>query len=264
MRRAAGPLLAMLAAVLLLVPIAIVVALSFNAERSLHFPPTHLSLRWYARFLGDPGWRAALGSSLGIASMAAGLATLAGFPAAYALARMRAAPRRWLTALVLLPMIVPHIIAAVALYALSVRLGWVGQPLWIAAVHAALGLPVVVLVTGASLSQLDAGLERAALGLGASPSQVVLRVVLPLAAPGVASGALFAFLSSFDELTVALFLSGARSQTLPVRIWNSLSLELEPTVAAVSATLVLLAAVVLALSAALRARPAALTPGAAP
>ncbi len=236
--RLASLLGVVLATAALLGPIAVVVALSFGGDRRLHFPPESLSLRWYVRFLGDARWRSALGVSLSIAALAAAVSTAAGFLAAYALARSGAHVRRTLTVLLLLPMITPNIIAAVALYFLAVRLGLVGNLAAIALVHATLGLPVVVLVTGSALAAVDPGLERAALGLGASPWQVLARVVVPLAAPGLVSAALFAFLTSFDELVVALFLSGVKSQTLPVRIWNSLSLQLEPTIAAVSTTLI--------------------------
>lgn len=244
-RRLGGSIAVALVAAALLAPIAIVVILSFSGDGYLRFPPRSASLQWYVRFLGDPRWRAALASSLAIAAMASLIATAAGFLAAYALARGRMAAKQSLLSLILLPMIVPHIITAIALYFLSAKAGLIGNLPWIALTHAVVALPVVVLIVTSALKTLDPNVERAALSLGASPLAVFRRVVIPLAAPGLVSGSLFAFLTSFDELVISLFLSGVKSQTLPVRIWNSLSQEVEPTIAAVSS--VLIAATLLAL-----------------
>ena len=226
------------AAILLVAPIVIVVAISFSGDGSLAFPPRSWSLRWYERFLGDPRWQRALVSSLLIAAGAAVLSTAVGFLAAYGLVRSGMRAKQALLSLVLMPLVVPHIVTAIALYYVSARLDLVGNLAWVATAHAMLGLPVVVVMVSSALGAVDPNLERAALGMGCGPAGVLWRIVIPLAAPGVASAALFAFLSSFDELVVALFLAGVRTQTLPVRIWNSLAMEIEPTVAAASAVLV--------------------------
>lgn len=226
------------AGLLLVSPIVIVVAISFSGDGSLAFPPRSWSWRWYQRFLGDPRWQRALWSSLTIAAGASVLGTATGFLAAYAIVRGGFRAKQAVLSLVLMPLVVPHIVTAIALYYVSARLNLVGSLVWVAAAHAMLGLPVVVLVLASALRAVDPNLERAALGMGCSPAGVVRRVVLPLAAPAVVSAALFAFLASFDELVVALFLAGVRTQTLPVRIWNSLGMEIEPTVAAASAVLV--------------------------
>ncbi len=151
-------------------------------------------------------------------------------------------------------MIVPTIITAIALYFVSAGLHLVGSIIWIGCCHAAIGLPVVVLILISALQGIDRNLEWAALACGASRLRMFLCIVVPLAAPGMASAALFGFLASFDELLIALFLSGIRMQTLSVRIWNSLSLNVEPTIAAVSACLIGLTSVILLLSTALRGR----------
>lgn len=243
-----------MAAFVLIAPIGIVVVLAFSGQGYLAFPPRSFSLRWFAAFLGSPQWRASLGVSLIIGLIACFIATVLGFLTAYAMVRSAMPAKRALLAVLLLPMIVPTIITAIALYFVSAALHLVGSIIWIGCCHAAIGLPVVVLILISTLQGIDRNLEWAGLSCGASRLRVFLRVVVPLAAPGMASAALFGFLASFDELLIALFLSGIRMQTLPVRIWNSLSLNVEPTIAAVSACLIGLTAVILLLSTALRGR----------
>ncbi len=131
-------------------------------------------------------------------------------------------------------------------------LGLVGNVLWVGVCHATIALPIVLLILLASLQGVDINLERAAYGLGASRWRVFTRVVIPLAFPGILSAALFAFLASFDELVISLFLTGVRSETLPVRIWNSLHLQVEPVIAAVSAFLIGVTGAVLLVDAAVR------------
>jgi putative spermidine/putrescine transport system permease protein len=242
---------------LLMGPIVIVVILAFSGGGYLQFPPTSLSLHWFVRFLSDPQWRESLGYSVVIAVIACVLATVVGFFAAYAFVRGDFPGKKLLLSLLLLPIIVPTVITAIAMYFLSARLHLVGNLLWIGVCHAVIALPVVLLILLSALQSVDANLERAALSLGASRSRLFLRVVVPLATPGLISAALFAFLASFDELVISLFLAGVRTQTLPVRIWNSLHLEIEPTIAAVSAFLIGITALVLLLDALLRGRRAA-------
>jgi ABC-type spermidine/putrescine transport system permease subunit II len=218
----------------LLFPIVILIVLSFSAESYLHFPPKAWSLRWYQRFFADEGWQRALWTSLVVGAVSCLIASIVGFLGAYAFVRGRFIGKRLLMSLVLMPIIVPQIITSIALYFLSARLGLVGGRLWIAVCHSMLALPIVVVMLMSALQAVDINLERAALGLGANQVMVFRRVVIPLAMPGVVSAALFAFLASFDELIVALFLSGVSSVTLPVRIWNSLQMNVDPTVVAVS------------------------------
>jgi putative spermidine/putrescine transport system permease protein len=214
-------------------------------------------LRWFVRFLGDPQWQASLWYSLVIGIIACVLATVVGFFAAYAFVRGDFPGKKLLLSLLLLPIIVPTVITSIAMYFLSARLHLVGNLVWIGICHAVIALPVVLLILLSALQGVDANLERAALSLGASRIRLFLKVVIPLAAPGLVSAALFAFLASFDELIISLFLTGVRAQTLPVRIWNSLHLEIEPTIAAVSAFLIGVTALVLLLDALLRGRRAA-------
>lgn len=233
----------------MIAPIVIVLIVSFSGDQYLTFPPNSFSLQWYEAFLGNPGWRNALVASLVTGLLTSIVSTSIGFLAAYGLVRGRMPMRRAALSIVLLPMIAPHVITAIALYYVSTSLGLVGSRLWLSLGHSVVAAPIVVLILMATLQGVDRNLERAAAGLGASRVVIFRRIVLPLIFPGIMSSALFSFLASFDELIIALFLSGLSSETLPVRIWNSLRMEVEPTIAAVSAFLIAVTAAVLAVDA---------------
>ncbi|KAA2212944.1 ABC transporter permease [Teichococcus oryzae] len=238
LRTAALQLLVVLLCTAMLAPIIIVVIASFSGDGYLKFPPDTLSLRWYVRFLGDPRWLASLWNSFLIAAMTCVLSTVLGFLAAYAMARGTFSIRKTITALLLMPLIVPHVVTAIALYFLSARFGLIGFKPWIAVAHSVVALPIVLVILQSALKVVDPNLERAAMIFGCTRMGVFRRVVLPLVLPGVVSAMLFSFLTSFDELVISLFLAGIRAETLPVRIWNSLLLEVEPTIAAVSSLLI--------------------------
>ncbi len=238
----------------LMAPIVIVVILAFSGDGYLRFPPTSLSFQWFARFFGDLQWQRALLSSLIIGTIACIISTTTGFFGAYAFLRSEFRGKKLLLSLMLTPVIVPSIITAIAMYYLAGKLGLLGNFLWLGLCHAVIAMPIVLLILLSALHGVDPNLERAALGLGASRVRVFCRVVLPIVLPGVLSAALFAFLASFDELLISLFLAGVRAQTLPVRIWNSLNLQVEPTIAAVSAFLIAVTTFILAVEAVLRPR----------
>ena len=240
--------------VFLIAPIVIILIVSFSAADYLSFPPPALSLRWYARFVGVPGWRRAIWVSVQVASLTMLFATTLGLPAALALVRGRFPGKGAVYAFLLSPAIVPTIITAMGLYFFFARLKATGSLLAMALGHTVLALPVVIIIVAATLQGFDIRLEQAALSLGASRLTALRRITLPLVAPGVLSAALFAFLTSFDELLIPLFLSGVEIQTLTVRIWNSLQLEVDPTIAAVSSFLVGFTGAVLGASAVLRRR----------
>lgn len=249
--------LVLLYALVLISPIAILVVLSFTGEAYLHFPPRSYSVQWYQRFLFDTAWQRALWTSLVVGAISCLFASVIGFLGAYAFVRGRFRGKKLLLSGVLLPIIVPQIITAIAIYQMSISLGLVGNRFWMAICHAMLSLPVVVVMLISALQAVDENLERAALGLGCSRPMMFRRVVVPLALPGVVSSALFAFLASFEELIVALFLSGVSSQTLSVQIWNSLQMTVEPTIAAVSAFLIAVTVAVLLADRAIRRRTGA-------
>src|SRR5260221_4790791 len=232
--------------------IVIVCILAFSGDGYLRFPPTALSLQWFAKFFGDLQWQRALVSSLIIGVIACVVSTTIGFFAAYAFLRAEFRGKKLLLSLLITPVIVPSIITAIAMYYLAGKLGLIGNFVWLGLCHAVIAMPLVLLILLSALHAVDPNLERAALGLGGGPVRVFCRVVLPIALPGVMSAALFAFLASFDELLISLFLAGVRAQTLPVRIWNSLNLQVEPTIAAVSAFLIGVTALVLAVDGILR------------
>jgi putative spermidine/putrescine transport system permease protein len=248
MSRAGGATLSFyiaLACLLLMVPILIVCVLAFSGEGYLRFPPSSFSFRWFSAFFGDTRWRQSLSSSLIIALIACVISTMLGFFAAYAFVRGDFRAKKIVLSVLLIPIIVPHVITAIAMYFVTAKFGLIGNVVWIGFCHAVVTLPIVVLILLSSLQGVDINLERAGLSLGGSRVYVFRRVVIPLAFPGIMSSALFAFLASFDELIISLFLAGVRAQTLPVRIWNSLHLELEPVIAAVSAFLIAVTGVVL-------------------
>ncbi len=250
-----------IASLVLIAPIAIVVVLAFSGGEFLKFPPDSLSLRWFRTFLGDPRWRESIVFSLRIAAIACAFATVIGFLAAYALVRSRLRAKTLVLSLLLMPMIVPSVVTAIAMYFMSAAVGLIGSTLWLGFCHAVMALPVVVLILLSTLNGVDVNLERAAASLGASRWRIFTRIVVPLAAPGLASAALFAFLTSFDELLISLFLADVRMQTLPVRIWNSLQLDVQPTIAAVNAFLIGVTGLVLLGEAALRRSRARAMPG---
>ena len=226
------------ACIVLMLPIVILIVLAFGDQGYLRFPPESFSLRWFRAFFGDSRWQRALGSSLLIAAIACVIATVLGFFAAYAFVRAEMRAKKLLLSFMLLPIIVPHVITAIAMYFVTARFGLVGNVVWIGLCHAVIALPIVLLILLSTLQGVDINLERAALSLGCSRLRVFTHVVIPLAFPGILSAALFAFLASFDELVISIFMAGVRSETLPVRIWNSLHLQVEPVIAAVSAFLV--------------------------
>jgi putative spermidine/putrescine transport system permease protein len=236
----------------LILPIVIVLVLAFSGGTFLKFPPDTYSLRWFVAFLGDARWRASLVSSLQIGIIACLVATTIGFMAAYALSRSRVPAKRLILSVSLLPIIAPTIITSIAMYYASARLGLIGNVFWVGLCHAVIALPIVLVILLSALQSVDVQLERAALSLGCSRARMMRTVVIPLALPGIVSAALFAFLTSFDELVLSLFLTNVGTQTLPVRIWNSLHLEVEPTIAAVSAFLIAVTGLVLAFDAVLR------------
>ena len=227
-----------IAGVTLMAPIVIITILAFGSQGYMKFPPEAYSLRWFETFFGDPRWRSALWSSAVIALIACVVSTFLGFFAAYAFVRSDLRGKKLLLSFMLLPLIVPHVITAIAMYFMSGPFKLVGNVFWIGICHACIALPIVLLILLSALQNVDINLERAALSLGSSRFGVFTKVVVPLALPGIISAALFAFLASFDELVISLFLAGVKSETLPVRIWNSLHLQVEPVIAAVSAFLI--------------------------
>ena len=236
----------------LVAPVLIVAIISLNDSRILSFPPKTISLRWFDRIVADPAWRHSLWVSVQVALLATCIATAAGFLASFALIRASFRVKTGIYAFILAPMIVPNIIVAIAFYMAFAPFGASGSIIAMSIGHALLALPITTVMLTANLQALDERYERAALSLGASQWQTMYMITLPLMLPGLISAALFAFLTSFDELLIGLFLAGIRTQTLTVRIWNSLSLQFEPTIAAVSTMLIGLTVTILVFNALLQ------------
>ena len=229
---------AALGAAWLVVPGLIVVPISFAGEASLAFPPASWSTRWYSNFFTNPEWTDATLATIKIGVLTTVVATVVGTATAFGVIRGRFPGKALVNALILSPMIVPLVVTAIAIY--SVFLNWhvVGTTLGLVAAHTVLALPFVVVTCGASLRAFDRRLEDAAASLGAGPWVTFWRVTLPGIRAGVLGGALFAFVTSFDEVAVSLFLTSADLQTLPVQIYNGINRQIDPTIAVVS-TLIL-------------------------
>jgi putative spermidine/putrescine transport system permease protein len=236
----------------LLLPILVVVPLSFSAGSFLHFPLPGLSLRWYGAFFASDFWLPALRNSLVVGSASAALATAFGVPAAFGLWRAEFPGRRLAMAVILAPMVVPAIVAAVALLLAFGPLGLANSFAGLVAAHAMLGVPFVVVTVLAALARFDPVLLRAAAACGAGPWRAFFRVCLPRIAPGVAAGAVFAFATSLDETVVVLFLAGPGQRTLPRQMFAGLNDEISLAVMAAATLMVALSVLLLAAVALLR------------
>lgn len=224
----------------LILPIVVVMIISFSKASYLTFPPPGWSLQWYAKFFNDSNWMRAFWNSLTIAAISAVIAVGLGATAAMGIVR---SDIRWKSAVMVLlvsPMIVPPVVLGLSLYSLFLKLGLVGTYFGLAAAHAIGGLPIVVVIVCASLQAVDRRLEQGAAVHGASPLTVLRTVTLPAIAPGLAAAVFFAFLHSFDELVLSLFLSSPRMKTLPLMLWGDINYQLNPVLAVVSTLEVLL------------------------
>ena len=250
--------------VFLLAPILVIVPLSFNAEPyftftegMLRLDPDAWSLRWYREIAAGGAWTGPLANSLLIGVAATALATTLGTLAALGLTNPAMPMRRFVTALLISPMVTPVIISATGMFFFYSDLRLTQTHLGIILAHAALGTPFVVITVTATLSAFDPTLLRAAASLGASPLFAFRRVQLPLIAPGVLSGALFAFAASFDEVVVVLFMAGGSQRTIPRQMWSGIREQISPAILAVATFLILFAVLLLATVEYLRRRNAA-------
>jgi putative spermidine/putrescine transport system permease protein len=247
--------------VFLLLPVIIVIPLSFNAEPFFSFTegmlklePGAFSLRWYQGILDDPNWLLAIRNSFIIAFFATIIATALGTIAAVGLASGDLPFRRLITALLLSPMIVPLIIIAAGIFFFYSRFDLIATYPGVIIAHAALGVPFVVITVTATLAGFDRAMYNAGLSLGANPVRTFRDIVFPLIRPGVISGAVFAFVTSFDEVVVILFVAGPDQRTIPRQMFSGLREQINPTILAVATLLVVLSIVLLATIELLRRR----------
>ncbi|SMR83265.1 putative spermidine/putrescine transport system permease protein [Aliiroseovarius halocynthiae] len=231
----------------LIAPIAVVIPLSFNSQdfftftrEMLSFDPAGYSLKHYRDFFGNPDWQDALWNSIKIAPVATLLSVSLGTLAAIGLSQPHVPARRAIMATLISPMIVPLIISAAGMYFFYSRIGLAGTYWGVVLAHAALGIPFVIITVTATLVGFDRSLTRAAANMGADPVTTFFRVQMPLILPGVISGALFAFITSFDEVVVVIFVGSAKQQTLPWQMFIGLREQISPTILAVATILVVI------------------------
>jgi putative spermidine/putrescine transport system permease protein len=229
----------LIVAVWMVAPPLVVIPMSLNGERSLSFPPDSWSLRWYQEFFENPAWISSLQASISIALQVMVVSLIIGTLAAFAIVRGTFRGRPLLETISLAPLVVPIVVLGIGTYAVFLDWQLVGTPLGFVAAHTVLAVPYVIITVSASLRVMDRQLERAAAALGAPPYRIFLRVTLPLIAPGVVAGGLFAFVTSFDEVVVSLFIADPELRTLPVEMYSSVTRDINPTIAAAS-TLILI------------------------
>ena len=227
------------------VPSLVVVVASFNGKSILSFPPDTWSLRWYERAFSYPDFRKGALNGLLVSTWASLLAVGVGTLGAYAIDRFAFRGRRALESVLLAPLVIPHFTLGVGLLILASNLSLARSYLVVVACHVILVVPFVMRSVYVSLKNIDPMLERAAASLGARPFTVFMRIHLPLLLPGLAGGAFFAFVLSFNEFTATLFVSTNTTQTLPVAMYNYVREYADPTIAALCALLTAATAVFL-------------------
>ena len=229
----------------LISPILAVMPLSFNSESFFTYPMPGFSLKWYDDFFFNPRWTGAVKMSFLVALATTALATALGTLAALGLARANMPGKATIMAILISPMIVPVIISAVGMFKFYATLDLVGTRLGIILAHTALATPFVVITVTATLASFDKTLMRAGASCGAAPHTVFFRVVMPLILPGMISGALFAFVTSFDEVIVVLFLASPEDRTLPLQMFSGIREMISPTITAAATVLVLISTAML-------------------
>ncbi len=245
----------------LIAPIIVIIPLSFNAQDFFTFTPEMLnfqsegySLKHYNDFFTNVDWQTALTNSFRIAPLATLISVALGTIAAVGLSQSDVPFKKLIMAILISPMIVPLIISAAGMYFFYSRIGLQGTYIGIVLAHAALGIPFVIITVTATLVGFDKSLTRASANLGAGPIRTFLKIQMPLILPGVISGGLFAFITSFDEVVVVLFVGSASQKTLPWQMFTGLREQISPTILAVATILVILSILLLTVVELLRRR----------
>lgn len=229
----------------ILIPVFIVGVMSFSGGDYLSFPPSSFSFRWYAAFFGSNKWLSAAWNSVRIAFGTTLLSVSLGLLAALGLAKMPRRGRKLVNTILVVPMMVPPIIAAVSMYLVYPKWGLLGTYLGVVVGHSCMALPFVIILISSALHSLDPNFYDAATTLGASPRRAVWEVVLPLILPSILSSILFAFIISFDEVIVSVFLVKTETATVPKLMFDSLRFEINPIISSISTLLVAITASVL-------------------
>ena len=237
----------------LALPIVVILVTSFSNNAFASFPPEAWTLNWYKALFADGSkWPAALSLSALVAALSTVFSLIIGVTAATALVRSELPLRSAVFALVLGPLVIPQIVTALGLFLLFEPAAMLGSPIAIALGHTVLASPIAVLILIATLRGIDERLEDAAASMGAGRLTIARKITFPLAAPGMIAAAIFSFITSFDEFYISQFLSSVDTVTLPVRVYNSLTFEIDPSVTAVSALLTAFAVLALGLVALVR------------
>jgi putative spermidine/putrescine transport system permease protein len=223
----------------LLMPILAIMPLSFSSSSFLSYPMPDWSMQWYDNLFSSAEWGRATRNSFIVAPLATVLATVLGTMAAVGLARVNFWGKGALMSLLIAPMVVPIVVVGVSTYLFFAHIGINDTYLGLILVHAALGAPFVLTTVLATLQSFNDNLVRASLSLGANPLSTFFRITLPIIAPGVISGALFAFATSFDEVVVTLFIAGPTQVTLPRQMFTGIRENINPTIAAVATLLII-------------------------
>ena len=236
----------------LMIPVLVIIPLSFNVEPYFSFTsgmlmldPDAYSTRWYASVFADANWRLSIKNSFIIGIASAIIATGLGTVAAVGLSSPHMPYKRLITAVLLSPMIVPLVIIAAGMFFFYSKFDLVGSYTGMIIAHAALGIPFVIITVTSTLAGFDRSLYNAAVGMGASPLRAFREIVVPLIRPGVISGALFAFVTSFDEVVVVLFLGGPEQRTIPRQMFSGLREQINPSILAVATMLIVLSILML-------------------
>jgi len=245
----------------LIIPILIIIPLSFNAQpyftftpEMLSFDPEGYSTKWYETFFNDPNWQKAVKNSIIIAIFSTIISTFLGTLAALGLSQKEFPFKTTIMGILISPMVVPLIISASGMFFFYARVNLLGTHLGVILAHAALATPFVVITVTATLTGFDHSLTRAAANLGASPTITFFKITVPLITPGVISGALFAFITSFDEVIVILFVGSVSQRTIPWAMFSGIREEISPTILAVATLLICFSIVLLILVELLRRR----------
>jgi len=221
-----------------ILPTLFVIPMSFSSASTFQFPPKDFSFKLYENFFSNPVWLTSLRNSVVVALLAALLATVVGTAAAVGLHNLTGRLARLARTLLMISIVTPAIVIAVAVYISFLKWHLVGTVGGYVLAHAAMGVPFVLVSVTSALGGFDPKLLRASASLGATPLRTFLRVTMPLISRGIVTGAIFAFVTSFDEVVIALFLRSPTLQTLPVQMFNSVTVEIDPTIAASSSLVV--------------------------
>jgi len=228
---------ALIVALFVVGPLLVVVPMSFSTATSFEFPPPGYWLGYYRAFFADARWTQPVINSIGIGLATMLLTMVLVIPASFAMVRQRFFGRSAVNLMLMMPMIVPHIVMALGYYSYFSHLKIIHSPLGVVLAHTCLSVPVSYLIIAAALKGFDRNLERAAMNLGAGPLRTFWEVTFPVLRPGFLVGGLFAFIHSFDEAVVAIFISGQAASTLPRKMFDSIRIEADPIISVVSTLL---------------------------